>query len=185
MNFINRVACEPGHVRFILPGMAKGDKNDSGAKKSEGTLAPRIFNRRATFDYFILDRMECGVELVGSEVKSIRLGHVQLGQSFARIRGDEVFMFGCHVDEYEKANQFNHDATRTRKLLLHKREIRRLEQRLKKEQNCTLIPLAMYFKRGFVKVELAIAKGKQAHDKRAAIKEKDDKRAMQRAVRRP
>jgi SsrA-binding protein len=149
-----------------------------------GKLAPRISNRRATFDYFILDKIECGIALVGSEVKSVRQGKVQLGQSFARLRDGQVWLLGCHIEEYVEANQLNHDPTRTRRLLLHRREIRRLQQRLQKEQGSTLIPLEMYFRRGYVKVLLGIAKGKKLFDKRASIKERDDKRNMEKALRR-
>ncbi len=167
--------------------MNQGEKTSKGAKNApqdSGKHAPRIANRRAFFDYHIVEKVEAGIELVGSEVKSVRLGHVQLGQSFARIRHGEVYLYGCHIDEYEKANQLNHDPTRTRRLLLKRREINKLEQKLSKEPGTTLIPLEIYFKRGFAKVALSLAKGKAAHDKRAAIKERDDKRNMQRALRR-
>jgi SsrA-binding protein len=149
-----------------------------------GKLAPRISNRRATYDYFILDKIECGIALVGSEVKSVRQGKVQLGQSFARLRDGQAWLLGCHIEEYVEANQLNHDPTRTRRLLLHRREIRRLQQRLQKEQGSTLIPLELYFRRGYVKVLLGIAKGKKLFDKRATIKERDDKRNMEKALRR-
>lgn len=154
------------------------------AKKKSESMTPRIQNRRAHFDYAILDKVECGIELVGSEVKSVRRGLVQLAQSFAQIRNGQVVLHGCHIDEYVEANQFNHDATRTRRLLLHKREIRRLVQRLQKEQGATLIPLEIYFKRGFAKVLLGLAKGKRTFDKRQAIKEREDKRNMAKALRR-
>jgi SsrA-binding protein len=163
-------------------------------------MTPRISNRRATFDFFILDKIECGIALVGSEVKSVRQGKVQLAQSFARIRDGQVYLYGCHIEEYVEANQLNHDPTRVRRLLLHRREIRRLMQRLAKESGggksgaagggggkgggATLVPLEMYFRRGFVKVLLGIAKGKRTFDKRASIKEKEDKRNMEKALRR-
>jgi len=169
------------------PTSQKKPAHKDAGKKSDGIdshkLAPRISNRRATFDYFILDKIECGIALVGSEVKSVRKGHVQLGQSFARLRDGQVWLMGAHIEEYVEANQLNHDPTRTRRLLLHRREIRRLQQRLQKEQGSTLIPLEMYFRRGYVKVLLGIAKGKKLFDKRAAIKERDDKRNMQKALR--
>jgi SsrA-binding protein len=149
-----------------------------------GRMAPRISNRRAHFDYHILDSIECGIELVGSEVKSVRQGKVQLGQSFARIRNGEVILMGCHIEEYVEANQLNHDPTRSRRLLLHRREIRRLMQRLQKEQGATLVPLEMYFRRGYAKVLLGVAKGKKLFDKRQAIKERDDKRNMEKVLRR-
>jgi SsrA-binding protein len=149
-----------------------------------GKHAPRIQNRRAYFDYHILDKLEAGLELVGSEVKAVRQGKVQLAQSFARVRNGQLYLFGAHVDEYEEANRLNHDPTRIRRLLLHRREIVRLVQRMKKETGCTLIPLEIYFKRGFAKVLLGIAQGKAKYDKRAAIKERDDKRNMQKALKR-
>jgi len=174
-------------------------KKDPNAIDS-GKLAPRIVNRRATFDYFIVDKIECGIALVGSEVKSVRQGKVQLAQSFARIRDGQVFLMGCHIDEYVEANQLNHDPTRTRRLLLHRREIIRLVQKLQKESGggkkkgdiggpsagggATLIPLEIYFRRGYCKVLLGIAKGKKSFDKRHAIKERDDKRSMEKALRR-
>jgi SsrA-binding protein len=149
-----------------------------------GKLAPRISNRRATFDYEILDKIECGIALVGSEVKSVRQGKVQLAQSFARIRDGQVFLLGAHIDEYVEANQLNHDPTRSRRLLLHRREIRRLVQRMQKEQGSTLIPLEIYFRRGYAKVLLGFARGKKAFDKRAAIRAREDKRNMEKALRR-
>jgi SsrA-binding protein len=172
----------------------------TGAGLDTGKLAPRISNRRAAFDYFIIDRIECGIALVGSEVKSLRQGKVQLGQSFARIRDGQVFLLGCHIDEYTEANKLNHDPTRTRRLLLHRREIRRLTQRLQKESGggkaggtgggggkgggATLIPLEMYFRRGYAKVLLGVAKGKRTFDKRQSIKEREDQRNMEKALRR-
>ena len=173
-------------------------KKEAGGIDS-GKLAPRIQNRRATFDFFIVDKIECGIALVGSEVKSVRQGKVQLGQSFARIRDGQVLLMGCHIDEYVEANQLNHDPTRTRRLLLHRREIRRLIQRLQKESGggnsgelggpsrgggATLVPLEMYFRRGYAKVLLGIARGKKQFDKRRSIKERDDKRSMEKALRR-
>ena len=152
-------------------------------KKKPRADTPRIQNRRAFYDYHILDKFECGIELVGSEVKSVRKGHVQLAQSFARIKLNQVFLEGCHIDEYVEANQFNHEAVRTRRLLLHRREIRRLTQRMQKESGATLIPLEIYFKRGYAKVLLGLAQGKKSFDKRQAIREREDKRNMDKALR--
>ncbi len=160
---------------------------EKAAKKSDhdsGKLAPHIFNRRVHFDYEILDKFEAGIELVGSEVKSVRQGKVQLAQSFARIHGGQVTLHGCHIEEYVEANQLNHDPTRNRRLLLHRREIRRLEQRMQKEPGTTLVPLEIYFKRGYAKVLLGLAKGKKLFDKRASIKKREDKRNMEKALRR-
>lgn len=149
-----------------------------------GKMAPRISNKRAYFDYEILDKIEAGIELVGSEVKSVRKGHVQLAQSFARIKDGQVILHGAHIEEYTEANQLNHDPTRNRRLLLHRSEIRKLQQRMQKEQGSTLVPLEIYFKRGYAKVLLGLARGKKLFDKRATIKARDDKRNMDRALRR-
>lgn len=147
-----------------------------------GKMTPRIANRRAHFDYEILDKIECGIQLVGSEVKSVRQGKVQLAQSFARINNGQVVLYGCHIDEYVEANQMNHDPTRYRRLLLHKSEIRKLMLRMQKEQGSTLVPLEIYFKRGYAKILLGLARGKKVYDKRATIKARDDKRNMDKAL---
>jgi len=157
---------------------------DKGTSIDGGKMAPRSQNRRAYFDYHIMDKIEAGIQLVGSEVKSLRQGRVQLNQSFARIRDNEVHLLGCHIEEYIEANRLNHDPTRARRLLLHRREIRRLVTRMQKDQGATLIPLEIYFRRGYAKVLLGIAIGKKQYDKRAAIKERDDKRSMEKALRR-
>jgi len=158
--------------------------NAKKAAAENAKLSPRIQNRRAHYDYHILDKMEAGIELVGSEVKSLRQGKAQLTQSFARIRNGQVWVEGIHVEEYVEANRLNHDPTRTRRLLLHRREILRLEHRLAKENSATLIPLEIYWKRGYAKVLLGVAIGKKQYDKRAAIKEREDKRNMDKALRR-
>jgi SsrA-binding protein len=162
------------------PTTPRADKN----AVQTGKMAPRIYNRRAGYDYHILDKLECGIALVGSEVKSVRQGKVQLAQSFARIREGQIWLLGCHIDEYVEANQLNHDPTRSRRLLMHRREIRRLTQRMSKEQGSTLVPLEIYFRRGYAKVLLALATGKKQFDKRQAIKQRDDKRNMEKALRR-
>ncbi len=159
------------------------EKSTKAAKQESAKHSPRIQNRRAHFDYHILDRIEAGMALVGSEVKSVRKGRVQLAQSFARIRNGEVELLGAHIDEYEMANQLNHDPTRGRRLLLHRREIRRLMQRMQKERGLTLIPLEIYFKRGYAKVLLGLAKGKAQYDKRQDIKEREDRISMEKALR--
>jgi len=166
---------------------ARPSQRPQGAAPKKGDSpkhTPRIANRRALYDYHVLERVEAGLELVGSEVKSVRAGRVQLAQAFARIRNGEAFLFGCHIDEYEEAHALNHDPIRVRRLLLHRREIRKLTQRLQKETGSTLIPLEIYFKRGYAKVQLALAKGKAKYDKRASIKEREDKRNMAQALRR-
>lgn len=140
-------------------------------------------NRRARHDYFIEDSLETGIVLQGTEVKSLRLGKVNLRDSFARIEKGEVFLHGCHISPYEQGNRFNHDPLRPRKLLLHKREIRRLIGKTK-EDGYTLIPIRLYFTKGKCKVELALAKGKKLYDKRETAAKRDATRRAQQAVNR-
>jgi SsrA-binding protein len=141
-------------------------------------------NRKARFLYEILETYEAGLELVGTEVKSIRQGKVNLQDGYAIIRGGEAFLLNVHISPYEKSGDyFNHDPRRTRRLLLHKQEIRKLIGKVE-QQGLTLVPLKMYFKRGFVKVSIALAKGKKLHDKRESIKKRDDQREMARATKR-
>ena len=136
-------------------------------------------NRRARHDYFIDETFEAGMVLTGSEVKSLRDGRANLKDSYARIAKGEAFLVNAHISPYPAANQFNHEPTRTRKLLLHKREIRRLSGRVS-ERGLTLIPLRLYFKDGRVKAELGLARGKKLYDKRETMR----KRAVQREVER-
>ena len=129
-------------------------------------------NRKAYHDYFIEETIEAGIELKGTEVKSVRLGHVNLKDSFARVENGEVFLYNMHISPYEKGNIFNVDPMRDRKLLLHKHEINRLAGYVQ-QKGYTLIPLKIYIKRGKIKVELAVAKGKKLYDKREAIAKRD------------
>jgi SsrA-binding protein len=145
-------------------------------------IKPIAQNRKARHDYFIEDTYECGIALVGTEAKSIRGGNVNLKDSFVRIKNGEAILTGMHVSPYEKGNIFNRDPFRDRKLLLHKKEILKL-QALSMRDGMSLIPLSLYFKDGRVKVELAVAKGKKNYDKRHAIAERDVKRNLDRAVR--
>lgn len=138
-------------------------------------------NKKARFDYELGDRFEAGLVLAGTEVKSLRMGKASLSEAYARIKNGEVWLVGCQIQPYPFAYYDNHDPTRPRKLLLHKREIKRLTGKLA-EQGYSLIPLALYFKRGKAKVELALAKGKKRHDKRAAIKRREQEREMARAL---
>ena len=154
----------------------------AGKDKSSQNLNPRIENRRAWHEYHIQAKLECGLALVGSEVKSLRLGKASLQEAFARIDAGELYIYGLHIDPYIKATlAMNHEPRRTRKLLVHKRELRRLESETR-ERGITLIPLAIYFKNGLAKVELAVARGKQLHDKRQAIKERERERELRRAT---
>lgn len=139
-------------------------------------------NRKARHDYFIGDTYECGIELVGTEVKSIRGGKVNLRDSYAKVRNGEVFLIGMHVSPYEQGNIFNKDPFRERRLLLHKAEIRKLNA-VTMQDGLALVPLSLYFKDGRVKVELAVAKGKKLYDKRHTIAERDAKRSAERAMR--
>lgn len=138
-------------------------------------------NRKARHEYFVVESLEAGIELVGTEVKSIRMGNVNLKESWADVRSGEIFLIGMHISPYEKGNIFNRDPVRTRKLLLHKREIRKLYADLKTE-GLTLVPLSLYLKGNHVKVELGLCKGKKLYDKRAVSAEKDAKRSIDRAM---
>jgi SsrA-binding protein len=155
------------------------------AKKQHQGLAPAgsvlAQNRRALFNYHVVERFEAGVVLMGSEVKSIRDGKISLAESFAGFTGDELYLLQAHVAEYEQAHGRNHDPLRRRKLLLHRRELDRLQDAVSRE-GLTLVPLTVYLKEGRIKIEVGLCRGKQAHDKRQSIKERDHKREMQRAV---
>jgi SsrA-binding protein len=159
--------------------MAQASKKDKG-KAEDGTVNI-CRNRRASHDYDILDRVECGLVLVGTEVKSLRAGYGNLEDSYARVDDGEVWLIGAEIPEYEFGNRLNHKPKRPRKLLLHKREIERFAGKAT-EKGLTLVPLRMYFKTGVAKVELAVAKGKQTHDKREALKKADAKRQIDRAM---
>ena len=135
-------------------------------------------NRKARHEYFIESTYECGIALVGTEVKSIRMGKVNIKDSYVRIKNGEAFVIGMHVSPYEKGNIFNRDPFRERKLLLHKREIRKLLA-LSQADGYSLIPLKLYLRDGKVKLELAVAKGKKLYDKRHDIAKKDQKRAAE------
>lgn len=140
-------------------------------------------NKKARFDFFITDKYECGIELVGSEVKSIKLGHMNLRDSFCLITGEgEVMLKNCYVAPYEKGVAFNPDPRRDRKLLLHRAEINKLIGKVK-IKGYTLVPLAAYLKGNFVKIEIGLAEGKKQHDKRQTIKERDNKRQAERDLR--
>ena len=138
-------------------------------------------NKKAYHDYFIEDTYECGISLSGTEVKSVRLGHVNLKDSFASLKSGEVILTGMHISPYEKGNIFNKDPLRDRKLLMHKYEIRRLIGKIK-EDGYSLIPLKVYLKGSLVKVEMALAKGKKNYDKRNAIADKEAKRRIDRKI---
>lgn len=139
-------------------------------------------NRKARHDYFVEEAYEAGIALKGTEVKSLRAGKVNLKDSYAQVENGEMYIFNMHISPYEQGNRFNVDPLRKRKLLLHKTEINRLYGKVK-QQGLTLIPLKLYFKRGRVKVELALARGKKLYDKRDAMAERDARRDVERAMR--
>lgn len=139
-------------------------------------------NRKARHDYFIEDVYEAGIELKGTEVKSLRAGKANLKDSFALVKNGEVFVHNLHISPYEQGNRFNHDPTRTRRLLLHRHEINKLVGAIQ-QKGLTLVPLKIYFKRGKAKMEIALGKGKKLYDKRQDIAAKDAKRDIERAFR--
>ena len=146
-------------------------------KKEPGRLIAN--NKKAYHDYFIEDTYEAGIALAGTEVKSLRMGKCSIKESFVRIYNGEVLIEGMHISPYEKGNIFNRDPLRTRKLLLHKSEIRRLAGKIS-EKGYTLVPLRVYFKDQHIKVEIGLAKGKKLYDKRESIAEKDRRREAER-----
>ena len=149
--------------------------------KKEAAEKVLATNRQAFHSYFIGDRFEAGIVLRGTEVKSLRNGKANLKDAFARVQGREIHLHNCHISPYSHGTDANHEPLRTRKLLLHKREIERLGQKVATGGQ-TLIPLRLYLSRGRVKVEIALAKGKKLWDKRHAIREREEKREMRAAV---
>ena len=145
-------------------------------------IKPVAQNRRARHDYFVEESYECGMELKGTEVKSIRQGRVNLKESYARVHGGEVLVEGMHISPYEQGSIFNTDPLRPKRLLLHKSEIRKLQGQVSR-QGYTLIPLQVYLKDGRMKLELGVCRGKQLHDKRDDLAERDAQRDIQRAMR--
>ena len=139
-------------------------------------------NKRARHDYHILETWEAGLVLTGTEVKSLRDGKANLADAYGVVNGGEVYLLNLHISPYEQGNYFNHEPTRTRKLLLHRKEIRKLIGAVER-QGLTLVPLDLYFKRGVAKVTLALGKGKKLHDKRDDARKRDDEREMARAAR--
>jgi SsrA-binding protein len=138
-------------------------------------------NPKATHDYHILETWESGIVLTGTEVKSLRNGKASIKEAYARVRNGEVFLEGMNITPYEQGNRYNHDPVRTRKLLLHRREIDQLSAKVA-EKGLTLVPTRLYWKNGRAKVELALARGKDVRDKRRTIADRDAKRQMERAL---
>ena len=138
-------------------------------------------NRKAGFEYFLLERFEAGLSLHGSEIKSIRAGQVSLREAYVRVDGSSAWLMDAHIAPYEQANRFNHDPKRPRRLLLHKREIRELWEAVR-QKGVTLVPTRIYLKAGRAKLEFAIARGKKLHDKRQAIAARDAERELDREL---
>lgn len=155
-----------------------------GKGPAQSASAPRIENRKASHHYEILDRWEAGIELSGSEVKSLRSGKASIDEAFAHIRGGEAYLRGCNIQPYENAGYAQHVPTRERRLLLHRREIQKILGKIT-QKGLTLIPLRLYFSdRGWVKIQLGLCRGKKLHDKRSDMKSRDAAREMSRAMRR-
>ncbi|WP_276980950.1 SsrA-binding protein SmpB [Johnsonella ignava] len=138
-------------------------------------------NKKAYFDYFILENYEAGIELFGTEVKSIRIGHCSIKESWIRIEKNEIYIMGMHVNPYEKGNIFNKDPLRVKKLLMHKNEVIKIGSKVQ-EKGLTLVPLKVYLKGSLVKVEIGLARGKKNYDKRESLAKKDHKREVDRAL---
>lgn len=152
-------------------------------KKDEEGIQVICRNRRASHEYTLGDRLECGLVLTGTEVKSLRAGIANLEDAYARIEGSEVWLIGSEIPEYEMGNRLNHKPKRPRKLLLHRREIAKFAGKAS-QRGHTLVPLRLYFKNGIAKVEVAIASGKKQHDKRESLKKADAKREISQAMKR-
>ncbi len=150
--------------------------------KKESSEKSICQNKTARLNYYIDDTFEAGIVLVGTEVKSLREGRANLKDSYAMVKDEEVYLHELHISPYTHGNRYNHDPLRVRKLLLHKREIKRLYGK-SREKGLTLVPLKMYFKNGKVKVEIGIGRGKKLHDKREDMKLKEDRRDIERAFR--
>ena len=164
--------------------MAKAGKDKAKAKKTDEESSKVVArNRRARFEYDLMESFEAGIVLTGTEVKSLRTGKASLEESYAGIDDQEVWLYGCDIPEYLQANRMNHKPKRPRKLLLHREEIEKLGRRAT-ERGLTIVPLQIYFKNGIAKVEISVARGRKLYDKRDALKKQDAKRDMDRALRR-
>jgi len=152
-------------------------------QKEEDSLSRVICrNRRAKHEYDLLDRLECGIQLRGSEVKSIRANKISIEEAYVRVKDDGVWLIGCDIAEYPQANVWNHEPNRQRKLLMHRREVRKFAEAAA-QKGLTLIPLDVHFSRGLVKLTVAVAKGRKLHDKRESLRKKTDQQEMRQAVR--
>jgi SsrA-binding protein len=153
-----------------------------GAEKEDGESRRSIAtNRRARFEFHILDQLEVGIALTGTEVKSLRRGQASIAEAYAMVKNGQMYLLGAHIPEYAQGNVHNHEPTRERKLLLHRKEIERWHARVK-EKGVTIVPLSLYFKGSRAKLEIALCKGKKLYDKREDKRTKEDRREMDRAM---
>ena len=173
---VPRDGCEP---QGKMAAMSKKKKNQKVVEDSQSRTVCR--NRKARHEYEILDQMECGIVLKGSEVKSIRDNKCSINEAFARLENNEVWLHGCDIAEYPQATVMNHEPRRPRKLLMHKREVAKFAQEAA-QQGLTLIPLSVYFTRGIVKVKLAVARGRKLYDKRDKLRKTTDRQDMRKAL---
>ncbi len=163
--------------------MAKSNKKDKAKSASDGTRLV-VDNRKARHKFEVLETLECGIALLGSEVKSLRAGKVSLDEAYGRVRDGEVWLVGCDIAEYAQATAWNHEPKRPRKLLLHRRQVQKFAHQAH-EKGLTLVPLKVYFnERGIAKVLLGLCRGRKLHDKREKLRKEDQRRDMERAMRR-
>ncbi len=153
------------------------------ANEPGSPFSPRIKNKKASFNYHFLEKLEAGLVLEGTEVKSLRQSKVTMDEAYCRIRSGELFLLGCNISPYEHGNIQNHEPKRPRKLLVHKSELRKIEMKLA-QKGLTLVPVAIYFKNGYAKVEIALAQGKAQYDKRDKMKKQQTERDIKREIRR-
>ncbi|ADV62409.1 SsrA-binding protein [Isosphaera pallida ATCC 43644] len=167
------------------PASSPASSKNKGKGKADEAAGIKVVarNRRARFEYDLLEKIEAGLVLTGTEVKSLRNGKANLEDSYAMLDREELWLHGADIPEYLQANRMNHKPKRSRKLLLHRREINRLASKTA-ERGLTIVPLSIYFKNGIAKVEIAVARGRKLYDKRQALKEQDAKRDIDRALRR-
>lgn len=159
--------------------MATGKKKQQPADDPNNRVVSR--NRKASFHYELLDELECGIVLVGSEAKSVRNGKISIDEAYATMRGHELWLIKANIGEYDKANLMNHDPTQARKLLAHRRELVKFAEKAE-QRGFTLVPTEVLLKRGFVKVKIALAKGRKVHDNRDTIKREQDRKVMRQAM---
>ncbi|HEX4146056.1 MAG TPA: SsrA-binding protein SmpB [Pirellulales bacterium] len=177
------IAPRPAPLARRYPTAKSGKKKKDAPDREHDNERMIAQNRRARHEYEVLDTLECGIVLVGSEVKSLRAGTLSLDEAYGRVKQGEVWLVGCDIAEYVQSHQFNHEPRRPRKLLMHRREIKKFAN-LAFEKGLTLVPLKMYFKEGRAKVLLGICRGRKTYDKREQLKKNSMKRDIDRAMRR-